>query len=773
MAACTPSSAADPARPAQPSGRYVLEQETGDRWLHSAQRPEFTPFARATSTLYLTLAPPDPRTGERTIRATVRAPRSGDSLALTVGVTGGIVRHEFWSPPPPPAMLPGDSARFARFRLRVGERLVLPLARVWDLVPRVHPRRFIAGAQWVDTLALATEHEGSRQALTGVRTSVLVRDTLVAGRRLWIVRDSALVRYTERELEHERTLDTLVAIDRTGTGTIRGQYVFDPDLRFLHHRDDTTSFSGNAVLRYPDGRSFTTPVRYERTRRWALYDTTAFAVRQAARRAEIQRTSSGPVQSPGNEIERRLASGDSALRDSLIQVWERERDPTRRESLYRLLTSWGPGAQTIRAALDARRASAGDSAFILRQLARRAYPAQPPIDVDAAREMIRVMSDPGISFALGMSRDPVYENLIQTLVTWPPAISRDTIRWRCTPAACQVLGEQWHRAAEPRLRDVGLTALVTLDPARWADTAVARAAAGAKLVLPVLQLANGVGATWPAAANLPLPAPDADWRAWIAWSNAPAPGYRPPPTSPFARERQPAMRFGESHATAIQFYQARTGRDVTGELRRHLATATNDSARMVYGTLLVGLGDTPTAEQLAVQLRSGSAPQMTLARGSVPKLFGMRGPRADSATALAILDRLLASAIDGEEPWPQLAPGPNPSQPPNTPAASPQRDVLYVLADSVPRALQEKWGMRARFISVDEWRRMPEREPASLLTLSSVERVGPFVRVRTHLSGRLARQPNEVPRLFYSGTDYFLFSTGDGWRIVEMGMWIT
>lgn len=96
-----------------------------------------------------------------------------------------------------------------------------------------------------------------------------------------------------------------------------------------------------------------------------------------------------------------------------------------------------------------------------------------------------------------------------------------------------------------------------------------------------------------------------------------------------------------------------------------------------------------------------------------------------------------------------------------------------MLADSVPHALREKWGTRARFISLDEWRRMDERQGATLLTLSSVERVGPFVRVRAHVSGRLARQPNEVPRLFYGGTDYYLLSTGDGWRIVETSMWIT
>lgn len=48
------------------------------------------------------------------------------------------------------------------------------------------------------------------------------------------------------------------------------------------------------------------------------------------------------------------------------------------------------------------------------------------------------------------------------------------------------------------------------------------------------------------------------------------------------------VRFEESHATAIRFYQARTGRDVIGELRRGFAQAESDSARLVYGTMLGG-----------------------------------------------------------------------------------------------------------------------------------------------------------------------------------------
>jgi hypothetical protein len=239
------------------------------------------------------------------------------------------------------------------------------------------------------------------------------------------------------------------------------------------------------------------------------------------------------------------------------------------------------------------------------------------------------------------------------------------------------------------------------------------------------------------------------------------------------RPRQAEMRFEESHATAIRFYQLRTGRDVVDELTRQLAAATDDSARMVYGTILTGLGNGPTVEQVAAQFRSGSAPQIALAQRALPGLFGSRGPKADSATTVAVLDRLLAAWVDRVEPWPSLASQRDVRPPPRPPSLASVLPVRYALADSVPPVLRERWGVRVRFIGADDWQKLSERDAAELLTLSSVERVGPFVRVRTQTSGRLSRQPNETPRLFFSGTEDYLLATGDGWVIVSSGMWAT
>ena len=419
------SFAARPPHPLPPAtSRFVFEQVTRDRWLQPAQRPEFTPFSDASSTLYLTFPTSYSRGGERTIHVAMRSPMMGDSAVLRVRRDGSIVRQDAWLRPiaSMSGLLPEDSAQMARFRLLAGRHLLLPLARTWDVVPTVHPRRFRAGERWTDTIALATELDGSRQALNGRRTSVLIGDTVVAGRRVSMVRDSADVRYTEHELQQERTLNALVVVDRTATGTVRSRYLVRPRARTVLGPRRHDMLAGEAVLRYPDGRSFRTPARYERTRLWTLFDPQAYATRQADQRADAQRRWSGPVRVPIDESQRRLSSGDVLLRDSLMTAWEREADPNRREERYRILQQWAPGGRAFRNQLVARRIATGDSAFAIEQLANRAYPARPPIERDEAEQMIRVMRDPGIAFALGASRDALYENLVQTFVTSPRAL---------------------------------------------------------------------------------------------------------------------------------------------------------------------------------------------------------------------------------------------------------------------------------------------------------------------------------------------------------------
>jgi hypothetical protein len=209
--------------------------------------------------------------------------------------------------------------RFLRWRLTdlalTNPTANLPESRVWELIPSFHPQRLVAGARWTDTIGVEAERLDVRQSLRGVRVSMLERDTIVDGQPMWLVRDSAQVTYVDQVADLERTLGTTARVERRGNGIIRGRYLFDPSLRVYRQRFDTTRLVGQATLRYEDGRSFTTPVRFERMRRFTLLAPATLRARAQAQ--DSIRRQHGMLYGPPGPIEERLAAADTALRDSL------------------------------------------------------------------------------------------------------------------------------------------------------------------------------------------------------------------------------------------------------------------------------------------------------------------------------------------------------------------------------------------------------------------------------------------------------------------------
>jgi hypothetical protein len=254
-----------------PAVELAVEVQVRDRWMHGRQRPRFTRFAQARGWLLVDSLRVGERGDRRAYLTTGRFGSGRDSAMIVFGADGRVARLEASLRPAGriPYLLPGDSAGLARMRLFNQGRVALPESRLWDLVPTFRATLARAGAQWTDTLARDAEHEGFRQTMRGVRVSTIVGDTTVGGRRLWVVRDSARVRYEERLLEEERTLDTLVTITRTVEGAIRGRHLYDPELGLFRARDDTSLLSGVAVLRYPryiPGRSDVQDASAVRTR---------------------------------------------------------------------------------------------------------------------------------------------------------------------------------------------------------------------------------------------------------------------------------------------------------------------------------------------------------------------------------------------------------------------------------------------------------------------------------------------------------------------------
>ena len=95
---------------------HVLEIATRERWMHSAQRSEFTPFGPMSFALQIDGAAPDTLTGERTLRLSRLDRRTGEVTTLVVRRDGSVVRQETHVGAPiamPPGIRPAEAVRFA------------------------------------------------------------------------------------------------------------------------------------------------------------------------------------------------------------------------------------------------------------------------------------------------------------------------------------------------------------------------------------------------------------------------------------------------------------------------------------------------------------------------------------------------------------------------------------------------------------------------------------------------------------------------------------
>jgi len=756
-----------------PSNRgLVVEVNERQRWLHGRQLSRFTPFADDRTWLFIRSMEED--SARRRYRVNLRFRESRDTAIIVINpsprpseVRLGLAPFAIRD-----ALFPGDSADIIE-RSR-GERRIVH-ARLADLLPAFPQAAPRVGLTWTDTLASATSDGPYRRSLRGTRVSRITGDSIVGGRRLWVVRDSASVRYEDAYLEEERTLDTTVQITRVATGTVRGTHLLDGDLRLFLARADTTHLQGEATLRYPDGRSFRTPARYERMRRWIVYDSAGHAARLAEISADNCRRRGGMVFTPSNALERRLSDGDTVARDSLIREWRQMSDPDKADTVFRMLRMWSARSEASRALLERVRLEAGDTASLYGRLANSAFSTQGPTDSADVQAMLRFMEDPSLAWSYNLSRDWLYENLVQALTTSPRATARDSMHVACTIAACRLLASQWRTAREPRLRDVALVALMTTDPRPWSDTVLALDSARHPLLRSAKLLATGrVGATARASLKAPIPPPNSGAPAWIEWMS----GVDPRWAAAFAKIQGPASRaatprvvFDGQHATAIRFYVARTGRDVVGELQRSYRAATSDSVRLVFGTMLRGLGELQLTEaEIANDLVSGIEARVELARESLVSRLDRTSAPMDDTKDAALVDRLLAAVIDSASLWRDER---SPTRRRNRAWVHARIVRALIDKDSVPMPLRAKWAGRAELISQSEWKARDPRVGGVFYTMHTVRTWGRFARVEITLSERLDRSADLAPAQFAAGTTYYLMELNGEWVIVDVGGWIT
>jgi hypothetical protein len=707
-------------------GEWAVEEQVSERWLHERQQPRFTPRRESDEWVFVDSVRPA-GAGQRIWLAIARNARP-ETAVIDVAPDGHVARLQFHraAPPSRTAFLPSDSSFEDFLRRAPGGHVSLHETRAWDLVPGIPRAAPRIGLSWRDTIARVATDGAYRQALHGTRVSRIVGRRAVDGHELWVVRDSAVVRHDEEYPERERTLAG-ATVSRTVSGTIVGVHLWDPDLPIVRELDDTTILSGVAILRYPDRRSFRTPARFERTRHRALFDAAGYAARSAERSAEASRRMGGLVRVPEDSLDRRLAVGDTA--------------------------------------------------FMYQHLANRAYGGH-PFDTADVRAMLPFMRDPKLAWSFGLSRDILYENLAQALTMWPPVAASGTGDSACTPAACRLLAAQWPSAAEPRLRDVGLVARFVTDPRRWSDTVLARDGPAHPLLHGAARLARGVAATWDAASHAAIPAAGSDWRAWLQWMDGKDARWLAwlRQSSLPARAKAdtlPQVRFEPSHATAIRFTEARTGRDIVAELQHGFDAASSDSARFVFGSMLQALGVLKLGEaEVADAFRSGDPMRITMARKGLLAGFARSAGAADSSLSIALLDRLLKAIVDSTPLWPYgvadlQANGSGPALPPRP------RSVFFLDTLGMPPRIRAEWGSRITFLPKPAWIARDVRAPGVFYSIAPISTWGRFARVQMTISERFARKPDEAPRAYGAGMTYWLMNVDGQWVVVAAMGWVT
>jgi hypothetical protein len=721
----------------------VFDHVVAERWVNGRQRPAFTPMQRHGYRMILTRVADTLGQG-RIVELTFTQHMGQPGTARLVTDSRGRVLaveaqfHELRTGPGPAIVGPDEQLRWLVFDDVEEGEMALPETRVWDLIPVVRGGPLRKGARWVDTLNLSATLKGSRQTLRGIRTSTVVGDTVIAGAPLWVVRDSATVSYAERFVSGESTIDTQVVIERSATGPMVGRYLYDPAQRLFRWRADTAHLSGHARLEYADGRTFTTPTTFDQLSRIEMVDSAA--------RAAIQHRQDS------------IAAGFSILmrpEGNAQQLANDARDPAI--------------ATRARAAM----LSAGDTTTVLHALTEQWQNG--PTDTNDLAIELPVMADPGVAFAFGINRDWLYDNASRSLLRVPPAITPDSTRWVCTPAACRMLAAQWTMPVDQRLRDVALIARMTMEPAVWSDTVLSRWKAGDHFLDDAAMLVRGVATTWAAGSKDSIPGSDADWHAWSSWMDGHASG--------FSRLRQQLVRFEESHRTTIRFAQARTGRNFAGEWRRKMREALDDTTRVVFAEMLCGLGEMAddTAGILA-NLRSASPLRHQLGADEVIAAFSKPSSLASPALATELQDSVLAVAIDSAPPWPALD-----SSARFLKAAQPRMVVhnvdraygspypapgpLILIGDSLTPAVRDRWSKRGIRIA-DATVRVPSNESAVELTVGAVHVASAFARimvVQTHLTARI----NGRGESWAAGSTLYLLHTTAGWVVVSASSWIT
>ncbi len=595
--------------------------------------------------------------------------------------------------------------------------------------PSRRPVRLATGVRWADTVLLGE--------LQGVWVHEVVGDTVIASRRLPLVRSEADIRFRELERREDPSFDADFVITRSVAGRLTGWSAVDTTVWVRAAGEERARLEGVSGLALADGRTFESPISFEYRQQWQLADSLAWAAERDSARARSRRNMPGIVWVARTPLEERLQAGDHAAVDSVLVLWRAAQDPNERMRIAMQLDWYRKPDRYADERMAAIRLELGDSATIISQ--SLGLPR-----ADHAFDVVEWLDDPGRLWQLGILPAHTYVELANALLRATPIIEPDSTKWPCTPAMCARVIAKLETAREPRLRDAALVGAFARDPARWYDRLIARADSGSRVVSEAIRLAHGI------AAGPPLPAGSTDWRAWFAWQGG---------------------RLGHaSHGDALRMYRARTGEDPTHGLAATWPPA-GDSARIVTRTILdwVSALPDPSADEIARMLVGDSDVERRWAGRAVLGLMQRYGTAAPDSLAVPLLETLMQSrSVPGQpSPWP-VSDIDIPRYWNAVPEGDGRRFPIFVSTDSLPDGVS----VPSVWTRIDRaaWGARSPRESAVLIWTRPVRMWGPIVEMTIGSWARAETPPDVYPQASYNIATLRLVRRGDHWVLVSLSI---
>lgn len=610
--------------------------------------------------------------------------------------------------------------------------------------------------------------------LDAVRSSHTLRDTVISGRRVHIVRDSTSITIDHATLQPSRFNKRVGRTRERARGTLVGIRLVDAETHRAFHMRDTLTMRGALESDDGSGDAFTSPLYITSVRVSTLYD----AFWQAAKHRE-------PF-----DMVRYDATRPNALtptsRDSLFALLVRARALATRDSLRAQLlptSSQREGDPSIWPRIREHALAIGDTASIVARLMDVVRSTGAPLSADDFRVLRPALASARTAFRIGVDGEILTLDLIDMLLRRPPVTSVPPEHEVCSPAACAAMRAD---AGSDRsmLAAVGLVAGMVSSPRVWTDSVLHHSATNPFLVPRARWFAQGVASSAGASAKAPIPPPDAPYDAWRHWLTGRDSSYEQSVSADPARQlaaqqlaaqanRRPrSLRASPEAANAVRFAEARTGLAYITAFRRHRDTTSSDSVRVLFNSLLLALGDgTHSDAELVRILLQGSGPALADAKvqlGDVRSRGAAMAPAGDSTAR--VIGRHVVNLIFGDSALARTD-------------SSIRWDSWYRVqkaADSLPRyvmmhSLPDEVRARAAelgFAPTERGWQLRPGDPAYLIEVGPVRQRGPFVQVSVTHSTLHSRSATRSGG-YAGGFTLTLVEGPQGWVVVDATGWVT